>query len=105
KPAPVQRRHLPHSKKSKTSQQCRAEIENAEATQIDHEAEDAGETPSFQPTEPGGINLDHARSPIGLQVTINSPNRHKEHQEPEKYFCMEQVEMCHPLTIWMRGVA
>jgi hypothetical protein len=49
----------------------RSEPVNPEATDTDHDAEDSGEAAPLVVGEPSGVDLDHPRSPEGLQVAVD----------------------------------
>ena len=61
-PAPMQWRNPDQAEKDKPGQKRRPEIVDPESAEIDHESEDAGEPSAFRWTEPGGIDLHHARA-------------------------------------------
>jgi hypothetical protein len=61
--------------------QGRTQREDPEATCVDHEAEDAGEAPALLRVEPRGVDLHHARSAEGLEVTVDATDGDEEAEQ------------------------
>lgn len=81
-----------HAKESKTGKQGRAEIEDAEAAEIDHESEDAGESATFSFGKPGGFDFGHAGCAEGLKVSVDAANGHEETEDsPDRGGAEEDV--------------
>ena len=72
------RRHVPHSKKDKTGQECRQQLVSRETAEIYHEAENAGKRSALFFAEPGAVNLDEAGRTERLQVTVQTPEQGEE---------------------------
>src|SRR5690242_20050283 len=80
----MQRGNREQSKNGKPSQKRRAEAEDAESSQIDHETKDPGELATLAMPEPGGVNLHHARSAERLQIAVQSADGYEKAEHPRK---------------------
>src|ERR1041385_5682318 len=81
----MQRRNSPQPKKNESGQQRRTEFENAEPSKVNHKPENPGKRSPFRGSEPGGVNLHHARRAKSLKVAIDAANQdEKPKQRPER---------------------
>ena len=80
----MQRRDRRQSPDRKAREQGWPESEDAKPSQIDHEAEDSGETSAFEMAEPGRIDLHHAWRAKGLEVAIHTANRDEQSEQPRE---------------------
>ena len=80
----MQRRNVNQAEDGEAGQQCRAEREDAEAAQVDHEAEDAGEPPALTVAEPGGVDLHHAGRAEGLQIAVHAADGDEQAKHPRE---------------------
>jgi hypothetical protein len=56
------------------SQQQRAEVVDRNLPELNHQAEDAGETPALRARKPSGVDLDHARRAKRLGISVGPTN-------------------------------
>src|SRR6266404_1667070 len=77
-PPPMQRWNSDQPEKGKSGEQSRSKFENAEATEINHETEDAGKASTLGVTEPRRIYFHHSRRAEGLHVATDSANQDKQ---------------------------
>ena len=80
-PAPVQRRDAHDPEEREAREQRRPQREDPEAPRVDHEAEDAGEAPALLRVEPRGVDLHHARSAEGLEVSVDATDGDEEAEQ------------------------
>ena len=86
----MERRNLPETEENETGEKRRAEIENPEAAEINHEPENAGEASALAMAEPGGVDFHHAGRAERLQVAVDpangdeQPEQSPEGREPEE---------------------
>jgi hypothetical protein len=52
---------------------AQAQMIEGEAAKVDHETENARKPATLAVSEPGGIDLHHARRAKSLQITVNTP--------------------------------
>jgi len=70
-----------HAEESETCEERGAEGEDAEAAEVDHEAEDASETAPFGFDEPGGFDFGHAGRAEGLEVAVDAADGDEESED------------------------
>ena len=63
-------------------QQNVPELTDADVAELDHPAEDSGETPALAALKPGGVDLDHAGRAEGLKVAVERADEHERHEHP-----------------------
>src|SRR5204862_7603357 len=72
----MQRWNSNQTEEGKSGEQRRSEIEDAEAAEVDHETEEAGEAAALRMTEPGSIHFYHSGRAECLHVSIDAANHH-----------------------------
>jgi len=83
-PAPMQRRHVPQTKKNEARQQSRAEGVDQKSAGIDHETKDARETSPLGFRKPSSVDLNHSRRAERLEIAIESTDEQKQRQHARK---------------------
>src|SRR5439155_23618106 len=77
----MQRWNSNQAEEGKSGEQRRSEFEDAEAAEVDHETEDAGEGAALRATESGSIYFYHSGRTECLHVSIDAAN---DHEQPKK---------------------
>ena len=82
-PMPIVFRHDPGAN-SEAGENDRREIVDRDLAELNHEAENAGESPALCSAEPSGVHLHHPGRAERLKVTVHQPDRGESGEGPRE---------------------